>query len=172
MKIHEAPARFGRRQFACWLAATTTLPLLGCGGGSLDPLGVLDNGGVSDDKYEPADCNLDGKIDLKDDCNRDGVLDEMDGKCCPRGGGSTPATNAGTLYDAYLALQSGMTKAQVIALVPVSPSQGADTNQVLWVKGEEALGVEFKGSGNTNAVVFAQWGLSIAAGGRTESRRF
>jgi hypothetical protein len=86
------------------------------------------------------------------------------------GGGGGPSID--TLHDAYVALSSGMTKAQVIALVPVDPSQGASTSQVLWVKGEEALGVRFNGSSDTSTIVFAQWGLSIPAGGRTESRRF
>ncbi|MEZ5702361.1 MAG: hypothetical protein R3E42_11105 [Burkholderiaceae bacterium] len=89
---------------------------------------------------------------------------------CGGGGSSSPSID--TLHDAYVALASGMTKAQVIALVPVDPSQGARTSQVLWVKGEEALGVRFNGSSDTSTIVFAQWGLSIPAGGKTESRRF
>lgn len=78
----------------------------------------------------------------------------------------------GTLYEAFKGLRSGMTKSQVIAYVPVRPSQGADTNQVLWVKGEEALGVKFNGSSNGSIITFAQWGLSIEAGGRDETRNF
>ena len=84
------------------------------------------------------------------------------------GGSGSPQT----LYDTYVALRSGMTKSEVVALAPVVPSQGSDTEQVLWVLGEEALGVMFNGASNSSAISFAQWGLSIAAGGQTESRSF
>ena len=85
------------------------------------------------------------------------------------GGGSTAP---GTLYEAYLALRPGMTRAEVIRLVPVAVSQGATTSQVLWVQGQEALGVRFNGSTDASVITFAQWGLSISAGGREESRTF
>lgn len=84
------------------------------------------------------------------------------------GGSGSPQT----LYDTYVALRSGMTKSEVVALAPVVPSQGSDTEQVLWVLGEEALGVMFNGVSNSSVISFAQWGLSIAAGGQTESRSF
>lgn len=96
-----------------------------------------------------------------DDCD-----DDNDQRKC-RGGGSIQ-----TLYDAFVALRSGMTRAQVIALVPVRPSQGADTYQVLWVDGNEALGVRFNGSSDGSTIVFAQWGLDIPSGGRQETRSF
>jgi uncharacterized lipoprotein YmbA len=78
----------------------------------------------------------------------------------------------GTLYDAYLALRPGMTRAQVVRLVPVAVSQGGSTSQLLWVEGVEALGVRFDGSTDGSTITFAQWGLSIPAGGRDESRTF
>lgn len=83
------------------------------------------------------------------------------------GGGGT-----GTLYQAFLALRPGMTRADVIQRVPVNVSQGASTSQVLWIDGEEALGVRFNGSSDGATVTFAQWGLSIAAGSRNETRTF
>lgn len=88
------------------------------------------------------------------------------------GGGGSGSGAAQTLYDMYKALRPGMTKSQVVASAPVSPSQGIDTDQVLWVLGEEALGVKFNGTSNSSVITFAQWGLSIAAGGRNESRSF
>jgi uncharacterized lipoprotein YmbA len=83
------------------------------------------------------------------------------------GGGGT-----GTLYEAFLALRPGMTRADVIRRVPVDVSQGASSSQVLWVDGEEALGVRFNGSSDGSTITFAQWGLSIAAGSRNETRTF
>lgn len=85
------------------------------------------------------------------------------------GGGSV---QPGTLYEAYLALRPGMTRAEVIRMVPVPVSQGANTSQVLWVQGQEALGVRFNGSTDASVITFAQWGLSLSAGGRDESRSF
>jgi hypothetical protein len=140
----------------------------------LAPLGLVDDAdsplvGVDPQK----DCNGDRVIDLKDDCNKDGKLDDLDKQCCRGGSGSSSDSGQdGTLYQAYLALRSGMTRAQVIAAVPVSPSQGAYTDQVLWVKGDEALCVRFNGSSDASVITFAQWGLSISAGGRNESRDF
>lgn len=87
---------------------------------------------------------------------------------CGGGGGG----KVKTLYDAYLALESGMTKQEVLRLVPFEPSQGENTSQVLWVEGEEALGVRFDGGSDVARITFAQWGLSIPAGGRNESRNF
>lgn len=83
------------------------------------------------------------------------------------GGGGT-----GSLYQAFLALRPGMTRADVIQRVPVDVSQGASTSQVLWIDGEEALGVRFNGSSDGSTITFAQWGLSIAAGSRNETRTF
>lgn len=83
------------------------------------------------------------------------------------GGGGT-----GSLYQAFLALRPGMTRADVIQRVPVDVSQGATTSQVLWIDGEEALGVRFNGSSDGATITFAQWGLSIAAGSRNETRTF
>lgn len=88
---------------------------------------------------------------------------------CGGGGGGS---DINTLYDAYKALTPGMTKAEVLDLVPFKPSQGASTSQVLWVEGQEALGVRFKGSSSTGVITFAQWGMSIPAGGQNESRNF
>lgn len=83
------------------------------------------------------------------------------------GGGRT-----GTLYEAFLSLRPGMTRAEVIRRVPVAVSQGGSTSQVLWIDGEEALGVRFNGSSDGATITFAQWGLSISAGSRTETRTF
>ena len=83
------------------------------------------------------------------------------------GGGGT-----GTLYQAFLALRPGMTRGEVIQRVPVAVSQGGTTSQVLWIDGEEALGVRFNGSSDGSTITFAQWGLSIAAGSRNETRTF
>ena len=83
------------------------------------------------------------------------------------GGGGT-----GTLYQAFLALRPGMTRSEVIQRVPVAVSQGATTSQVLWIDGEEALGVRFNGSSDGSTITFAQWGLSIAAGSRNDTRTF
>lgn len=88
---------------------------------------------------------------------------------CGGGGGGS---DINTLYDAYKALAPGMTKAEVLDLVPFKPSQGASTSQVLWVEGQEALGVRFNGSSSTGVITFAQWGMSIPAGGQNESRSF
>jgi hypothetical protein len=161
-----------RRRLGLWWLASSGLLFAGCGGGGLDPLDVvneIDNGSSDADPLK--DCNSDQVIDVKDDCNGDGKLDDSDKQCC-RGSTSSGSGQDGTLYQAYLALRSGMTRAQVIAAVPVSPSQGASTDQVLWVKGDEALGVKFNGSADASVITFAQWGLSIAAGGRNESRNF
>ena len=162
-----------RRRIGLWWLASTGLMVAGCGGGGLDPLDVLDSTDPAGNGIDPReDCNSDGLIDLKDDCNGDGKLDDHDEQCC-RGG--TPVTDTGedgTLYRAYLALRSGMTRAQVIAMVPVRPSQGASTSQVLWIKDDEALGVRFDGSTDASVITFAQWGLSIPAGDRNESRNF
>ncbi len=163
-----------RRRLGVWCLVSSGLALTGCGGGGLDPLGL------DDDDDSPAsgldlerDCNDDRVVDLKDDCNGDGKLDDLDKQCCRTGSGSGSGSGQDdTLYRAYLALRSGTTRAQVIAAVPVSPSQGANTDQVLWIKGEEALGVRFDGSSDNSVIVFAQWGLSAAAGGRNESRNF
>lgn len=87
-------------------------------------------------------------------------------------GNGAGSAQPGTLYEAYLALRPGMTRAEVIRLVPVAVSQGANTNQVLWVQGQEALGVQFNGSTDASVITFAQWGLSISAGSRTETRTF
>ncbi len=65
-----------------------------------------------------------------------------------------------------------MTRGEVIQRVPVAVSQGATTSQVLWIDGEEALGVRFNGSSDGSTITFAQWGLSIAAGSRNETRTF
>lgn len=152
------------------------LTLVGCGGGGLDLLGVIDDGPERGVDLDPdqRDCNLDGKVDLKDDCNQDGKIDDKDKACCLGSGGgeSSGSGRPKTLYDAYLALASGMSKAQVLALVPFNPSQGADTAEVLWVEADEALGVRFNGTSSGAAITFAQWGLSIASGGREESRNF
>ena len=88
---------------------------------------------------------------------------------CGGGGGGS---DINTLHDAYKALAPGMTKAEVLDLVPFKPSQGASTSQVLWVDGQEALGVRFNGSSSTGVITFAQWGMSIPAGGQNESRSF
>lgn len=88
---------------------------------------------------------------------------------CGGGGGGS---DINTLHDAYKALAPGMTKAEVLDLVPFKPSQGASTSQVLWVEGQEALGVRFNGSSSTGVITFAQWGMSIPAGGQNESRSF
>lgn len=88
---------------------------------------------------------------------------------CGGGGGGSDIK---TLYDAYKALAPGMTKAEVLDLVPFKPSQGASTSQVLWMEGQEALGVRFNGSSSTGVITFAQWGMSIPAGGQNESRSF
>lgn len=87
-----------------------------------------------------------------------------------KNGGIAGAGNTGSLYESYLALRSGMSKSEVIRMVRVAVSQGEGTSQVLWIDGQEALGVRFNGSANTSTVTFAQWGLSIAAGSRTETR--
>jgi hypothetical protein len=161
-----------RRRLGVWWLASAGLMVTGCGGGGLDPLDVVDDPGDNGTDVDPQkDCNDDRVIDLKDDCNNDGKLDDSDKQCC-RGGSGSGSGQDGTLYQAYLALRSGMTRAEVIAAVPVSPSQGASTDQVLWVKGDEALGVKFNGSTDASVITFAQWGLSIAAGGRNESRNF
>jgi hypothetical protein len=143
-----------RRGFGVLLAASTGIVLSACVGGD----------GDSD---EQLDCNNDGNVDLLDDCNKDGILDDKDKQCCP-----ATLRKFDLLYDVYQALRSGMTKAEVIRITPVAPFQGADTEQVLWVKDEEALGVRFNGTAESSVIVFAQWGLSVAAGGRTESRSF
>lgn len=88
------------------------------------------------------------------------------------GGGGGGGSDINTLHDAYKALAPGMTKAEVLDLVPFKPSQGASTSQVLWVEGQEALGVRFNGSSSTGVITFAQWGMSIPAGGQNESRSF
>lgn len=88
---------------------------------------------------------------------------------CGGGGGGS---DINTLYDAYKALTPGMTKAEVLDLVPFKSSQGASTSQVLWVEGQEALGVRFNSSSSTGVITFAQWGMSIPAGGQNESRNF
>ena len=88
---------------------------------------------------------------------------------CGGGGGGS---GINSLYDAYKALTPGMTKAEVLDLVPFKPSQGASTSQVLWVEGQEALGVRFNGTSSTGVITFAQWGKSIPAGGQNESRNF
>ncbi|MGS5088427.1 hypothetical protein ACVC7V_18250 [Hydrogenophaga sp. A37] len=88
------------------------------------------------------------------------------------GGGGGGGSDINTLHDAYKALTPGMTKAEVLDLVPFKPSQGASTSQVLWVEGQEALGVRFNGSSSTGVITFAQWGMSIPAGGQNESRNF
>ncbi|MBT9553536.1 MAG: hypothetical protein IV088_22050 [Hydrogenophaga sp.] len=88
------------------------------------------------------------------------------------GGGGGGGSDINTLHDAYKALTPGMTKAEVLDLVPFKPSQGASTSQVLWVEGQEALGVRFNGTSSTGVITFAQWGLSIPAGGQNESRNF
>lgn len=88
------------------------------------------------------------------------------------GGGGGGGSEINTLHDAYKALAPGMTKAEVLDLVPFKPSQGASTSQVLWVEGQEALGVRFNGSSSTGVITFAQWGMSIPAGGQNESRSF
>lgn len=88
------------------------------------------------------------------------------------GGGGGGGSDINTLYDAYKALTPGMTKAEVLNLVPFKPSQGESTRQVLWVEGQEALGVRFNGTSLTGVITFAQWGLSIPAGGQNESRNF
>jgi len=87
-------------------------------------------------------------------------------------GGASPAGTPRTLYEAFLSLRPGMTRAEVIRRVPVRVSQGAATSQVLWVQGQEALGVRFAGSADSSVISFAQWGLSIPAGSRDETRTF
>ncbi len=114
-----------------------------------------------------------GGSDDLEDCDYDSVRRVY---VCAGGTPSTespsePAT-ADTLYDAYKSLRSGMTKSQVIALVPVSPSQGRDTSQVLWVDNEEALGVRFNGTSDSSVITYAEWGTDIPSGGRQESRNF
>ncbi len=143
-------ARVSRRRMAGLLVGLTGLALAGCGGGDdLDPLGLVD-------EEDPTDGDGNGSS----------------GGGTPGGSGNGGSGSPGTLYEAFKGLRSGMTKSQVIAYVPVRPSQGADTNQVLWVKGEEALGVKFNGSSSGSIITFAQWGLSIEAGGRDETRNF
>ena len=166
-------AGLSRRRLGGWWMASAGLALVGCGGGDLDPLGVIDDASDEDVDPDQRDCNLDGKVDLKDDCSNDGKVDDKDKGCClGRGDESSGSGSPRTLYDAYLALASGMSKAQVLALVPFRPSQGADTAEVLWVEADEALGVRFNGTASGATITFAQWGLSIAAGGRQESRNF
>jgi len=87
-------------------------------------------------------------------------------------GGSRATGGTGSLYQAFLALRPGMTKAAVIGMVPVRVSQGGATSQVLWIDGQESLGVRFNGSGDGSVITFAQWGLSIPAGNRDETRTF
>ena len=162
-----------RRRLGMWWLASAGLLVTGCGGGGLDPLGVVEDPDESDAGVDPQrDCNDDRVIDLKDDCNQDGKLDASDRQCCRGGSSGSGSGQDETLYQAYLALRSGMTRAAVIAAVTVGPSQGASTDQVLWVKGEESLGVRFNGSTDASVITFAQWGLSVAAGGRNESRSF
>lgn len=89
-----------------------------------------------------------------------------------KGGGLSGASHSGTLYEVFLALRPGMSKAEVIAKVRLRVSQGEGSNQVLWIEGQEALGVRFNGSDSNSLNTFAQWGLSIPAGNRDETRTF
>lgn len=204
-----------RRRLGMALLVSAGLGLTGCGGGGLDPLGVVDD--ESDDADSGGALPLyDAFVSLEAGMDTGGVEERVPGTGAKSANGSvwrweTDAeilvvkfvgvtiseadwTNRSTgrtehrsflggsggsgdgspqtLYETYVALRSGMTKSDVAALAPVGPSQGYNTDQVLWVLGEEALGVKFNGSTNSSVITFAQWGLSIAAGGRNESRNF
>ena len=188
-----------RRQLGMGLLAAVGLAVAGCGGGGGDdeqPLYAAFNkltGNMNEAAVKklvdegPTETNSPRRFAWESDTEKLDVLfvngyvsvatwtDVVTGQRLVRtfkGGSLTGAGNTGTLYESFLALRPGMTKAQVIRLVRVDVSQGAGTSQVLWIDGDEALGVRFNGSADSSTVTFAQWGLSIAAGSRTETRTF
>jgi hypothetical protein len=196
MKNDSTGYALGRRELGMGLLAALGLMVVGCGGGDDDdgqPLYsafnalrlTMDEADVRDlidgDPVESSSSSLVWESEIERlEVNLSGGYvfsatwtDLVTGQRLERtfrGGGLSGAGNSGSLYDAYQALRPGMSKADVIDMVRVDVSQGASSSQVLWIDGEEALGVRFNGSSDSSTVTFAQWGLSIAAGSRSETR--
>lgn len=186
-----------RRQLGLGLVAAAGLVVVGCGGGGddkadslLDAFNALRGSMKEDDVTDlledsPTATDSPRTLRWENDSERLEVVflggyvsratwtDLDTGRSEVRnfsGGGVNGDT--GSLYESFLALRSGMTRAQVIRMVRVDVSQGATTSQVLWIDGQEAMGVRFNGSSDSSTITFAQWGLSIPAGNRNETRTF
>jgi hypothetical protein len=199
MKMNSNMPRLGRRDLGIGLLAAVGLVVAGCGGGGGNDDGgqllysafnrLTGNMREADVKKlvdgSPAETDAPRSLEWTSEKDRLEVrfsggyvssatwTDLVTGQRLVRnfkGGSIGGAGDTGSLYQSYLALRPGMTKSEVIAMVRVAVSQGAGSSQVLWIDGEEALGVRFNGTANSSTVTFAQWGLSIAAGSRSETR--
>ena len=189
----------GRRELGLGLAAAMGLVLAGCGGGDDDdkqPLYTAFNnlragmtredvqrlvGGTPVSGTSSQVLRWESATEVLEVQFSGGLIsiarwtDRLTGKTFVRTfgfSGTGGSGSTGSLYEAFKALRPGMTKSEVIRMVPVTVSQGASSSQVLWIDGEEALGVRFNGSGDGATLTFAQWGLSIPAGSRNETRTF